>query len=71
MIQIIGSGFTLVHVLFDTIAGTGLGTCFEAIISQIVLMGKVLSAPVSLDYPHHLCYNRLVIYSSASLQINP
>jgi hypothetical protein len=40
MVQVIGSGFTLVHVLFDAMMETGLCTCW-AIISQIVLRGKV------------------------------
>jgi len=43
VIQAIGSGFTLVHVLFDvvdTIKKIGLNACLKTIISQIVVIGK-------------------------------
>jgi len=61
MVQAIGSGFTLLHVLFDVVE------TIKKQVSMPVQLSISLRAP--LDYPHHLCYNRLAISHDASLPI--
>ena len=84
MVQAVGSGFTLLHVLFDVVdtikkqvsmhvGGYYITDCLDRQMFQSCLerFPNYLCFCAPLDYPHHLCYNRFIISHNASLQINP